>query len=346
MLFIFASLYFIKLPIHIKAIGEVLAGKDYHQLIINEDNKVVSNIATTAGDSVVKGQVLLQLDAADEVAVQGELSDINIQTQALNTQLTSLEEHYNSTLENIVQQRQEQKIVVDQLFAQLVSEKNILARYSKNVANGLVAATLKDTQIRIVAATRSSLSREKSLFTKLDLATLDASEHYNREKDRVTSSIARLALQAEQLTKGHQVISPCDCTVDNMLVENGIPIIPGQSIMTLSQARESSSLVLFVPASQYRQIDKGSQIQVKVASYPSNKYGALIATVQNVSASPVPGNMISKKGQRLNNATYFIVNALIEKVPSDVTLVTGMAIDSDIVVDKTSLFTLMFNLNR
>ena len=344
--FIFSSLYFINLPVHLKAVGEVLAGKDYHQIIINEDNKVVSNIAIEAGVQVLEGQLLLQLDTADKISMRSEMADIDLQTLALEKQLQALKEHHSKTLGNINQQRQEQAIIVGQLSNTLVSETNILTRYTKNVANGLTSATLKDAQKRIVDLTQSSLTKEKSVFTTLNLATLNAKNLYNRETDSASAQIVRLDLKKDRILEGTQVLSPCNCVVDNVMASNGVPIIPGQSVVTLSHTRQSSSLLLFVPASHYRKIDTGSQIQVNVASYPSNKYGALRATVQSVSASPVPGNMLGKQGQGLQNVTYFIIRAVIDKVPSDVTLVTGMAVDSDIVVDNISLLNLMLNLDN
>lgn len=346
LLFIFALLYFIKLPMHIKAIGEVLAGKDYYQIVINEDNQVVTSIETFEGEQVLQGQVLLQLDSRDKVSTQTEVLDLTLQIQELEDQLNKMESHYRESLLNISQQRDDQNSVVAQLESELVLEKKILSRYKKNVANGLTAATLEDTQNRIVSQTEGYLIKEKAAFTVLDSAQLEVNVNYKRERNTRSVKIARLALKKDQLNKGLQVLSPCDCIVDNVFIENGISVVPGQSILTLSQAKDSSSLMLYVPASQYRKIEKGSEIQVNVASYPSNKYGALKATVLKVSASPVPGDMIRKKGQGLQDSTYFIVKAVIDNVPKDVTLVTGMAVDSDIVVDETSLFDLMFDLEN
>jgi multidrug resistance efflux pump len=271
---------------------------------------------------------------------------LNLQIQELQEQLNKVANHYRESAGNISKQRAEHNRVVKQLENELIAENAILARYKENVANGLTAATLEDTQKRFVSQAQGRLIKEKSVFTALDLAQLEINDNYKRQKDTALAEIARLTVKKDQISKGLQVLSPCNCVVDNVFIENGIPVVPGQSILTLSQARDSSTLMLYVPASQYRKIDEGSNIKVNVASYPSNKYGALKATVIKVSASPVPGNMIRKKGQGLHDATYFIVKATIDNVPDNVTLVTGMAVDSDIVIDETSLFDLLFDLDN
>ena len=346
LIFVFASIYFIKLPVYINAIGEVIAGKDYHQIVVNDDDKVVSNIMVSEGDALFEGQVLLQLDTRDEISKQAKLADIQLQIQALEAHISEVEKFYLQNIQNIALTRDGQLSIVNQLEKQFDSEKITLAKYQKNVANGLTSALLVDTQKRIVSNVESHLIKEKSVFTSLELQQLNIQNNYKLQKDSDQTQIARLEHERKRLNSGLQIMSPCDCMVDNIFIENGIPVTAGQSILTLSQARAKSLLMLYVPANEYREIEKGSQIQVNVASYPSNQYGALKATVVKVSASPVPGNMIGKKGQGLQNTTYFIVKAMIDLVPSNVTLVTGMSVDSDIVIDKISLFDLMFNFNK
>ncbi|GLR70371.1 HlyD family secretion protein [Agaribacter marinus] len=341
--FVFTSLYFIKLPIHILAVGEVIAGKDYHQIVINEDDQIVANIHVTEGDEVREGQSLLHLESRNKVSLETELRDISLQIQAIEQQLSESRRYYLNTVQNIDLQLVEQDSVINQIENALVNEKKVLKRYKQNVAQGLTAATLEDDQKRIVAQIEGNLIKEKSHITSLELRMLNVEENFKQQQSTGNTQIERLTLSKERLTNGLQVLSPCNCIVDNLFTEKGLPIISGQSVLTLSQARDTSSLILYVPAKQYREIKIGNHIQVKVAAYPSNKYGALNATVTSVSNSPVPGNMINKKGQGLGDTTYFVVKAEIDNVPRDVTLVTGMAVDSDIVVDRTSLFDLMFN---
>ena len=339
-------LFITKLPNHINAIGEVLAGKEYYQVVINDDKKMVAEAYIHEGESVKQGDVLLRITNRDSVSTQRDILDLNIQIEELNKRLSKSTAYYQQRVGNITQQRKEQETLIAQLSEKLKTEQAVLARYIQSVANGLVSATLKDTQTRVVAEIESSLLKEKTVFTSLDLHLLEIEDEYKREQHAALVSSERLLLEREQLTSGMNIQSPCDCVVDNMLIEAGQNIVPGQSILTLSQSRDTSSLVLYVPAKQYRDIPEGDKIQVKLASYPASKYGVLTATITNVSASPVPGNMISKKGQGLDDSSYFIVKAIIESVPNEVTLVTGMAINSDIVVDHISLFDLLFDFTK
>lgn len=346
LLFGFASLYFIKLPVHISAIGEVIAGKDYHQIVVNEDDQIVTEVLVIEGEKVRRGQALLQLDSRDEKARQSQLQDIDLQIDALQSQVLELENYYQQSGQNIAQAREAQMLLVKQLKNELQSETDVLLRYQKNVANGLTSALLVDEQKRNVSQIQGSLIRETAAFTSLDLRQLEIDDNYKRQKEGDLNKIARLKLDKQRLNNGLQIFSPCDCIIDNVFIDLGLPVVAGQSILTLSRTRESSSLMLYVQANQYRAIEKGSQIQVNLASYPSNKYGALKASVMSVSASPVPGAMIRQKGQGLQDTTYFVIKALIDKVPNDINLVTGMSVDSDIVIDDMSLFDLLFDVNN
>ena len=341
--FVFASLHFIKLPVHIRAVGEVLAGNDYHQIVINEDEQTVTRLMVSEGNSVIEGKVLLHLNHSDQKATDLLLADIDIQINDLQEQIHKAAALRQASLLNIVRQREDQHKVIAQLTEEQSVQEAVLARYQNNVKKGLIAATLQDAQERVVSQIKSNVIKEQTTFTAFDLMQLEVNNNFKQLTQTNNANVARLTLKKDQLKNGRQILSPCDCKVDNVLVENGMLVVPGQSILTLSRERSNSTLVMYVQALEYREIALGKQIQVNMAAYPSNKYGALNATVVHVSSSPIPGDMISKKGQGLQDSTYFIVKAAVNHVPPNISLVTGMLVESDIVIDQVSLFELMFD---
>lgn len=343
LVFVFASLHFIKLPVHINAVGEVLAGNDYHQIVINEDKQVVNDLSVFEGDEVTEGQVLLQLKHSDKNATESTIADIDLQINDLQAQIHKAAALRQASLLNIARQREDQHKVIEQLKDEQREQEGVLARYQDNVAKGLIAATFQDAQQRVVSQIKSNIVKEQTAFTTFDLMQLEVNNKFKQLTQANNANVARLNLKKNQLNNGQQILAPCDCKIDNVLVEKGMMVVPGQSILTLSRARNKTTLVMYIQALEYRQIVQGKQIQVNMAAYPSNKYGALNATVVHVSSSPVPGELVSKKGQGLQDSTYFIIKAAVDQVPPNISLVTGMLVESDIVIDQVSLFDLMFD---
>ncbi|MFC3120572.1 HlyD family secretion protein [Agaribacter flavus] len=346
LVFIVLSLFLIKLPVHMAAEGEVIAGKDYHQMVVNQDDQIVSNINVSEGEKVTEGQVLLLLENRNQRKLHADLQDIELQITTAKKHIEDANRFFQESKQNLEWQSLEQHKIIQQLRNTLVVEERVLQRYRKNVESGLIAATLVDEQVRALAQIEANLLKEESLVKSLALQGLHLEENFQREKHSQQAHIDRMQLARARLQDGLQILSPCNCVVDNIFTQEGLPVVSGQSVITLSNTREKSSLVLYIPAKNYRQIQVGHQIHVELSAYPVNKFGALLATVQSVSSSPVPGNMVNKHGQGLQATTYFVVKATIDKVPDNVSLVTGMAVGSDIVVDKTSLFDLLFGFDK
>lgn len=345
MIFVFASTIFIKLPVKINATGEIIAGKDYHQIIINDDDKVVQEISVEPGEKVDKNQVLLQLATRDKRFLQSTINEKELLIARQQSLLATSQAHIDQRFENLETIKTQQTKLVQQLTIDLNDENKVLERYKASVSKGLISAITVDQQKRVVAQLRSQLLKENTVLTSINSTKIDLNTEYQRQTKQYLSDIKQLTLEIQRLQSGLQVLSPCDCIVDNILVESGLPIVAGQSVLTLSNQRSNTSLLLYIPASQYREMRANSILRVNVSSYPSSKYGALEAKVVSVSPSPVPGNMLNKKGQGLQNITYFVVTAIISNIPPNISLTTGMSVDSDVVVDNVSLFDLLFSLD-
>lgn len=341
-----AFLFIIKMPVHVQAVGEIMAGKDYHQIIISEEDKIVNDVLVNESEPVEDGRLLFTLVDRDQSSQQRRIENLNEQIESLKTQITSADEFQRKRIEQVEKQRKEQLDVIKQLEQTRFNEKEILQRYEKSVLDGLVAATLVDQQQRIVTALDAQLIRQASVFTKLEVDALNIKETFRQLENKNNEEIKRLSFESIELKSNQKILSPCDCVVDNIFITNGLPIVAGQSIATLSTHILNSTIVLYIPANEYREIQLGNKIQVNASAYPSNKYGSLKATVQEISASPVPGRLVNKQGLGLDDITYFVVKAVIDDIPPNISLITGMTVNSDIRVDSISLFRLLFDINH
>lgn len=341
--FIIAVLIWVKLPVHVRAVGEIIAGKDYHQIVIDDVDKIVSKVLVNAGQLVSEGDLLFELQHRDTKKQSQLENELATQITSLQLAIEKAEAFYKESVIELNSQKQQQLSVLEQIRKTHARELEVLERYKKSVREGLISATLVDEQNRIVSALELRKFEQQAIYTSLELDLIKEEESFQNLATSHASQIEQLQLQIQRVTAGLELSSPCNCTIDNIFIEQGLPVIAGQSIATLSNLREMTSLVLYIPANQYRTIAVNDQIQVRATAYSSSKYGALIATIDSVSNSPVPGNMTNKPGLGLQEQTYFIVTASITKQPANVSLVTGMTIESDIVVDRNSLFDVIFD---
>jgi len=340
------SLFVIKIPDHISAVGEIMTGKNYYQITISDEDKIVDDIAINEAQSVNNGTVLFTLKDRNENSQRRNIADLNQQIALLTTQMQRDKEFKAKSAEKIELQKRDQQNTQSQLKQRLVAETNILRRYETSVNNGLIAATRVDEQQRIVASIETQIIREDAVFTQLEMEALSLEERFTQQYATNQNELRRLRFEKQSFESGLTITSPCDCVVDNIFIDEDLPIIAGQSIATLSTQIEHSSLLLYIPASEYRQLQLGNQIQIKVSAYPANKYGMLKAKIESISASPVPGNMINKQGLGLDATTYFVITAVINEIPENMSLVTGMKVNSDIRIGATSLFRLLFDINH
>lgn len=343
LVFFVAALYYIKLPVHVKAMGEIFAGKDYHQITISDDNMNVHEILAYEGDSVTQGQILMKLKNRDESRTKNDIKDLNIQIESLEYKQVISNKNYQQSL-NITETLLAQQIRIIELTTKSFKiESVILSRFIDNQKAGLIPAREKDAHKRLVSNIENSLIREQVALTNIQMNILNLTELYTNNKDDNEKQLKRLRVSKQSLENGLQVLSPCECTVDNILTKKNTPVSPGQSLLTLSTARDSSEVVLYVPANQYRELKRNSVILLNVEAYPSQKFGATKAKIQSVSSLPIPGSMLKKKSQFLTTDGYFIVKAVVSESPANVKLITGMTINSDIVIDEKSLFSTVFN---
>jgi multidrug resistance efflux pump len=343
LLFIFVALYFISLPTHIKANGEVLAGKDYYQIRIPDPGFNVSELHVLGGQKVVKGQALLTLRDSDENKINRRLEDMRIQLTRLEASASETQNEFTLNSKNAETKIEYQLVIIARIKNNLMTEEDVLTRTIDNVNSGLVSRKWQDDQKRIVLRVKQELAETRARLADLYILKTSLQTEYQKKQKNIQEKISRMFLNIDALKTGTLMQSPCDCIVENLLVDVDIPVSQGQSALTLSTANERYEIVLFIPSSQFRDISVGNRIRVNVESYPTSTYGATTALIDSVSSLPVPNQMLASKGMRLNEGAYFVVKASVVNVPDNVTLITGMTINSDIVIDDKSLLRLIFD---
>jgi len=344
--FAIAALNLIHLPVHIKATGEVLAGKDYHQITVPDPGMNAVNIMVSEGENITRGQALIKLMDRDQNKTDNDIADITIQIDTLQSHFSEMDASFASNIANIERQQVHQNRIIKQAQKNLLVEKDILTRYTQSAQTGSIAMRDVEAQKRIVNGMESTLIREQAALYAINMQQNNISDAYHHEKEGNTEKLQRHLTKLDYLQKGITLISPCDCTVDNILTDTNTPVSAGQSVLTLSTSRDTSEVILYIPANQYRTLQEGMLIRLNVEAYPSATHGATTATIKSVSSLPVPSKMLNNTSHNLSQGAYFVVKASIQQSPSEVKLTTGMTINSDIVIDEKSLFSTFFNFGH
>lgn len=340
------ALTFIRLPVHIKAFGEVLAGEDYYQISYPASGMNVINVYISEGDSVVEGQTIMRLKNRDLNQTKRDIADIESKILRTKSHFDELDAHIDESLSALNVQRDFKNKLIAQLIKSIKHEKAVLGRYESGVETGLMPIREADNQRRLLVSNESSLIREQSGLATLSETELSLHEKYSHERDTALDKLSSLGKELASLKEGIEIVSPCDCVVANILTKENVPAEPSKSLLTLSEKRPDSELILYFPSSKYRGIEIGKNISVTVSAYPAAKYGMVEASVTSVSSMPIPGSMIRSKSGNLQEGSYFVVKAIIDKVPESMTLSTGMVINSDVVIDKKPLLGEIFNFGH
>ena len=340
LMFSILSLHFIELPTNVKAKGEILAGKSYYQIAVPNAGLNLVDIFVSEGDMVKRGQPLMRLKESDENNHEANIEDINTQIVSLKTLLLELDKNHAKAQENIKLQVEDKDRIITQTDKTLTSEYKTLDRYTESVKSGLVAMQYEENQKRVVNTLKTTLIREEAKLNIIAMTMANAEDNYTREKKTNEANLHRLIIKQKQRVSGNILVSPCDCLVDNVLAEINTPVELGRSVLTLSKAIEQSEAILYIPASEYRSIKSGLNIQLNIESYPSAKFGKTKATITSVSPSPVPGDMLNNS-LGLGDTSYFVIKAVVMDSPEGVVIATGMTINSDIAIGENTLLSLI-----
>jgi len=153
--------------------------------------------------------------------------------------------------------------------------------------------------------------------------------------------IARSRLDREHQTIGPSIVrAPLDGVVSAAWIARGQPVVAGQLLFTIAPAGEPLIVRMLVPASAVSLVKPGTNVKVVVRGYPQDKFGELLAHVENVSDSPslpveiehvyavtepafiatasLPAKLLSSSGQLLRIKAGMLADALVPLEPRSV----------------------------
>jgi HlyD family secretion protein len=254
----------------------------------------ISDIAVTAGDTVVEGQVVARMsqpEAAEQVReARAQLAALKAQ----NTQSVSYADRDVALQAKLLGRQRE---TVEQ--SRMASEETVRSLQEKLriqqqlVQEGLLTKeTLLNTRGQLDAA-RQKISDGGRELAQIAVSDLDRSNQRSSELRTNLSKIEqqeRTVAQLERdLAANAEIVAHQTGRVLEVLVEQGAVVSRGQAILTFDQtgrAIKELEAVLFVPSSYGKQVQVGMPAMIAPSTVRQEEFGMMLGRVTYVSDYP------------------------------------------------------------
>lgn len=338
---LFAALRFVQLPISLQAEGEVIVGGRHFSVQTGQDNQILKQWIVRSGDKLTVGQAIAKLEQRDQKNISQQLLNYSNRLTFLSNQLKTLEKDLIDATSLFTIRKKDQEALVEAANSRYKQAQEVENVYSQNVDDGLINRQTLFQQQDTRAGAYTLLKQQKAQLSEILLEKNLYLQSSRQRKETIQLEYERIS-QSMNAQSGEEVlVSPCDCEVADIFVEQDSPTIKGSALATLWKSSAETTVQLYFRADQFRPIKVGSALSISFPSYPSMKYGKLRAIVVGVSTTSVSGTMLNRS-YLLQEHPYFIVTANLPESHSDLAFLSGMRVESNVVVDHQSLFSLLF----
>lgn len=246
------------------------------------------------GEFVKKGQLLATINQTElQKQIQQQhlkLVELKAQNQNANS-LQSLRSELE--IKALAQQRYSLRQNLRQAQSLAPILKNRFEKLKKLKAQGAVT---EDMVLQAQQAYQEKFSQINDFQTQLrDLATKEKSlfeqnfQSSTTRKNQIQELQQNIVQLEVQLKQNSQVISPYSGRVLEVTTFPGQVVSQGTRIATIQAEELSGKLtgVTFFPIGDGKKIDKGMKVQITPSTTERERFGGIVATVTNVSASAV-----------------------------------------------------------
>jgi len=305
--------------------GEVMAAQEWP--IFNPVEGKLESLKVHNGDSIKKGQVLLEIST----------SDFNYQLKGLKAQLQSLEgqrlENYKSPDQAQIAQ---QRLLIQLAEKDVQTEEENLARMKILYDAGSIARVQYEEAEKTLEKAKNLLEQQKlglQLIYEQHQTSQGTELYYSNQMKALQAQIDQLE---EKISKA-VIVAQQDGYIKDLSLKEGNVLPQGQQILTVF-TNEGYKLESFVLASDALDIKVGSPVEVIQATSSGNK--SFAGTVDDVAISAM--ERISPLGLKENRVKITIL--LAEPSPKVVlgsnvdVKFTTVEVPDQLMIPKTALF--------
>lgn len=275
----------------------------------------VEEILVGVGDPVEKGQVVARIR---QDSLLRQIDEARARRQALASEYQDLlrfaEEQRRLSAQNLAQQRAnlERSIATLERQGSLLEER--IAAQRELLGDGLITRqTLLATEQEL-NQTRDQLAAQRLELNGLDLKRLEGEQALEQQIEARRGQLRDLDLEIRELTgaleENVRVVSSGAGRVLELAVDRGGVVSPGSVILTMEVSSEELMAVLFVPASEGKQVRPGMAVKVSPSNVQREEHGFMLGTVRWVAEYPT-----TSRGMLRLLGNQELVDRLLEQGP-------------------------------
>ena len=278
------------IPTEVRGQGMLLRRGGVSDLVAATSGQVEA-ILVSVGDTVTEGQVVANIR---QDALLRQLDELRSRKEAVEVDYRELlayaQEQRRLSGRNLAQQRAnlERSIATLERQASLLSERADAQR--DLLQDGLITRqTLLATEQEL-NQTRDRLAAQRLELNGLDLQRLEGEQELERQIDVRRGELRDLDLEIRELTgtidQNVHVVSPEEGRVLELALSGGDVASPGTPILTMEVSSEELMTVLYVPASEGKQVRPGMAVKVSPSTVRREEHGFMLGRVRRVAEYP------------------------------------------------------------
>ncbi len=251
----------------------------------------VDQLLVAVGDHVEKGQVVAKIR---QDALTRQVEDARAKREAAEAEYQDLLRFAEEQRRLSAQNRAQQKADLERSIATLGRQASLLEErvtaQRDLLSDGLITRqTLLATEQEL-NQTRDQLAAQRLELNGLDLKRLEGEQQLDQQIETQRGKIRDLDLQIRelsgQLEENVNAVSAEDGRVLELALDRGDVVSPGTVILSMEVSSEELMAVLFVPASEGKQVQPGMAVRVTPANVQREEHGFMVGKVRWVAQYP------------------------------------------------------------
>lgn len=331
--------------------------------IIPTRSGVISEILVDDGDTVAKGETLVDIRAEEDSS--SGLSAAALTEQAIAQQDASLIAQMDAASRSAAAQRSQIAVQaaglrseIDQLESQIIlqqtlvnSAKDDLERARDVADRGFISQrdmrAREDTYLsrqQQMSQLRQSLTSRRATLAELSNSATNIAAQAESQAANIAASRAQVAQQAasNKGARSYALTAPIAGKVTALTMRGGQRVGPQTSIMTIIPEGATLRAELNVPSQAIGFVKAGQKVRLAIDAFPYQRFGTVTGAIKTVATSAV-------SQQTPNGSVISVYPVIVELEKAEIVafgrneaLVPGMSLTARIVTENQSLIEWLF----
>ncbi len=259
--------------------------------LVSAGSGQVAEVLVAVGDTIRKGQIVARIR---QEALLRQIKDTKTkladQRATYQEMLRSADEQKRLGARDLAQQKANLERSMAALAKNVALFEERVAAEAKLLGDGLITKqALLETQQSLNTA-RDQLASQRLEANGLELKRLTAEQALDQQLEARRTIIQDLEIQLREanakLLEDVAVVSPFGGRVLELMADRGDVVAPGTAILSVEVQSQELMAVLFVPASEGKQVQPGMAARISPSTVKKEEYGYMIGRVTWVAAFP------------------------------------------------------------